>query len=479
MTTISPDAAPGIDASRPHPVHTIWGHQPVDLHDRFWASRGVQVVRLGQPSSIVRDAELLMLTHPASLYIFRLAPILDAVSWIAPDLVFVRLSDRRKGESAERVATDADGNFLGFSRVYDGANARMHRVALTTDPELARLWQASPDPQSGWRTLRRLVPRDDRYAARIDAKIFDSSQPEEQALFMRELVRRWARPDATIDGIQRVREGIWSFGGRGAPVNEGARPPLWIGAGRSIPESVAAVGPAVLWDDAAARPTPSPVEWQEIEPLSAPPAPTRATPRVRRPFKRTFDVLFALLALLGTLPLYPFIALAIYLEDRGPIFFGHTRESMGGREFRCWKFRSMRRDAEQIKARLADKNQADGPQFFMENDPRLTRVGRVIRDLQLDEIPQFINVLLGDMSVVGPRPSPFKENQYCPPWREARLSVRPGVTGLWQISRTRAAGSDFQEWIKYDIEYVERQSFRLDLWIIYKTVLLVLRKVKS
>jgi lipopolysaccharide/colanic/teichoic acid biosynthesis glycosyltransferase len=103
----------------------------------------------------------------------------------------------------------------------------------------------------------------------------------------------------------------------------------------------------------------------------------------------------------------------------------------------------------------------------------------VLRDLQLDEIPQFINVLVGDMSVVGPRPSPFKENQYCPPWREARLSVRPGVTGLWQISRTRAAGSDFQEWIKYDIEYVERQSFRLDLWIIYKTVLLVLRKVKS
>ena len=165
MTTITPDAAQRLDVPGPRSVHTIWGHEPVDLHAPRGPEAVVQVVRQGQPSSIVRDAELLMLTHPTSLYVFRLAPILDAVSWIAPDLVFVRLSDRRKGESAERVATDADGNFLGFSRVYDGANARMHRVALTTDPELARLWQASPDPQSAWRTLRRLVPRDDRYAA--------------------------------------------------------------------------------------------------------------------------------------------------------------------------------------------------------------------------------------------------------------------------------------------------------------------------
>jgi len=85
-------------------------------------------------------------------------------------------------------------------------------------------------------------------------------------------------------------------------------------------------------------------------------------------------------------------------------------------------------------------------------------------------------VLVGDMSIVGPRPSPFHENQYCPPWREARLSVRPGITGLWQIRRTRAEGADFQEWIKYDIEYVERQTFLLDLWIIWRTVLLILRK---
>jgi lipopolysaccharide/colanic/teichoic acid biosynthesis glycosyltransferase len=88
-----------------------------------------------------------------------------------------------------------------------------------------------------------------------------------------------------------------------------------------------------------------------------------------------------------------------------------------------------------------------------------------------------MNVLLGDMSVVGPRPSPRVENQYCPPWREARLSVRPGITGLWQIRRTRQSGADFQEWIKYDIEYVEKRTWALDLWIIWKTITQVFRKV--
>jgi len=100
----------------------------------------------------------------------------------------------------------------------------------------------------------------------------------------------------------------------------------------------------------------------------------------------------------------------------------------------------MRKDAEELKAKLKAQNQADGPQFFIDNDPRLTSVGKVLRKYNLDELPQFINVLRGHMSVVGPRPSPRHENQYCPPWREARLSVRPGITGLWQIHRTRVRG---------------------------------------
>jgi lipopolysaccharide/colanic/teichoic acid biosynthesis glycosyltransferase len=181
--------------------------------------------------------------------------------------------------------------------------------------------------------------------------------------------------------------------------------------------------------------------------------------------------------LLVTLPLYPFIALAIMIEDGWPIFFGHKRETLGGREFRCWKFRSMRRDADEIKARLQQVNQADGPQFFMDDDPRLTRVGKLLRKTNLDEFPQFINVLLGDMSVIGPRPSPRSENQYCPPWREARLSVRPGITGLWQIKRTRRRGLDFQEWIKFDIQYVENQSWWMDMYILWQTFIVLLRGV--
>jgi len=191
--------------------------------------------------------------------------------------------------------------------------------------------------------------------------------------------------------------------------------------------------------------------------------------------RRAFDVVFAMLALLFTLPIYPIVMLAILLEDGRPFFFVHRRETMGGREFPCIKFRSMRKDAEEAKAELAAKNQADGPQFFMDEDPRMTVVGKVLRRYNIDELPQFINVLLGDMSVVGPRPSPQKENQFCPPWREARLSVKPGITGLWQVRRTRVSGLDFQEWIKYDIEYVEKQGWLLDFSIIWETIVNLVR----
>jgi lipopolysaccharide/colanic/teichoic acid biosynthesis glycosyltransferase len=165
----------------------------------------------------------------------------------------------------------------------------------------------------------------------------------------------------------------------------------------------------------------------------------------------------------------------VWLEDGRPFFYGQRRETLGGREFLCWKFRSMRKDADRIKKELKARNQADGPQFFMAQDPRLTRVGKFIRKTNLDELPQFWNVLRGEMSIVGPRPSPRAENQYCPPWREARLSVRPGITGLWQVKRTRRQGLDFQEWIKFDIQYVERQSLLLDMRILWETFVVVLR----
>jgi len=233
-----------------------------------------------------------------------------------------------------------------------------------------------------------------------------------------------------------------------------------------------------MWDAPGARPSTGEISWLEIERPDPPEEPAVKDAGVfDRAFKLCFDYVAAFCGLVLTLPLYPFVMFAIWLEDGRPFFFAHRRETVGGREFGCLKFRSMRKDAEKVKAELRKLNQADGPQFYIENDPRLTRVGKFLRKYNLDELPQVFNVLAGHMSIVGPRPSPHAENQFCPAWREARLSVKPGITGLWQIKRTRRRGSDFQEWIKYDIEYVEKRSWWLDLVIIWKTFAMVVFKV--
>jgi lipopolysaccharide/colanic/teichoic acid biosynthesis glycosyltransferase len=169
-------------------------------------------------------------------------------------------------------------------------------------------------------------------------------------------------------------------------------------------------------------------------------------------------------------PIIPFIALAIKLTSPGPIFFKDKRQGFHGKEFGCLKFRSMKVGADEIQDKLRTISQVDGPQFKIQEDPRISAVGKFLRDTYLDEIPQFINVLLGQMSVIGPRPSPEAENTLCPPWRNARLSVRPGITGLWQICRTREPMKDFQEWIHYDIKYIRDLSPKLDLWICWKTI---------
>jgi len=188
-----------------------------------------------------------------------------------------------------------------------------------------------------------------------------------------------------------------------------------------------------------------------------------------RCIKRSADIIISLIILILFLPIFPVIAIAIKLNSSGPVFFKHKRQGLGGKEFNCLKFRTMIIGAERIQDDLRFKNQVDGPQFKMENDPRITIVGQFLRKTFIDEIPQFINILLGQMSVAGPRPSPKHENAYCPVWRDARLSVRPGITGLWQISRTRQSGQDFQEWIYFDIKYVKDLSLGLDLFICWQT----------
>jgi len=169
-------------------------------------------------------------------------------------------------------------------------------------------------------------------------------------------------------------------------------------------------------------------------------------------------------------PILPFIALAIKLTSPGPVFFKDKRQGLRGKEFYCLKFRTMAVGADKIQDKLRIVSRVDGPQFKMADDPRVSAVGKFLRDTYIDEIPQFLNVLLGQMSVVGPRPSPESENTLCPSWRDARLSVRPGITGLWQVCRTRQPMKDFQEWIYYDTRYVRNLSLKTDLWICWRTV---------
>ncbi len=460
---------------------TLFGLTPTQLHDRFWAARGVQVVRQGEASQIVADAELYLLADPRTLTIFKIRPVLDVLNWLKPEVLFLRLHDLNEHGYREQVVADEDGQFVRFDRVYDAGDSRLARVALTSNLDLARMWQAAESPREGWRMLRHTIHRQWRATRSVDGRIYDRSLQSQRLTFVRDLIDVWKQPDATIGRVQRMGDQAWGDPKAKADKQTRFIGPAWIGAGRTLNAQTPIIGPIALWDEPDARPPVEDIRWLEIERTRTfarmENVAVRELTSIETVLKRTFDLLFALGVLILALPLFPLVMLAIYIEDGRPFFFGHQRETLGGKEFPCWKFRSMRKDAEKIKEELMRKNAADGPQFFMENDPRLTCVGRLIRKLNIDELPQFFNVLMGQMSVVGPRPSPFKENQFCPAWREARLSVKPGITGLWQVRRSRLQGLDFQEWIRYDVEYVRHRSWSLDLWIILQTAKVLIRSV--
>jgi lipopolysaccharide/colanic/teichoic acid biosynthesis glycosyltransferase len=453
---------------------TLWGLTPTGLHDRYWASRGVQVVRRGQPSEIVENAELFLLAESHVLCLFSLNAMAHDLNWLRPALLWVRVHDQQVRGYREFANTDEHGNFVAFTRDYGDVLPRPARLGLTTDPSLANQWRAAQTIRDGRRRLRTATAHQRRSTRRVKGWVYDERHAHHVRDFMSTLIENWARPDATISQIRRHTAGVWSEAAFSGSNNTRFVGSVWIGAGRDIPDGTSVVGPSMLWDAPDHRPKIEHLQWDQLEPGKDEPVrmplqqPLKAMGK-RGP-KRAMDIVASLFALALTLPGYPLILLAIWLEDGRPFFFVHSRETLGGRPFPCLKFRSMRRDAERIKARLQRDNQVDGPQFYIENDPRTTKVGQFLRQTQLDEIPQFLNVLLGHMSLVGPRPSPYTENQYCPPWREARLSVRPGITGLWQIMRTRRRDEDFREWIQYDLEYVERASLTLDFWILWRTL---------
>jgi exopolysaccharide biosynthesis polyprenyl glycosylphosphotransferase len=189
-------------------------------------------------------------------------------------------------------------------------------------------------------------------------------------------------------------------------------------------------------------------------------------------FKRLFDIASSAVALWLLLPVIGLIALAIKLTSHGPVLFRQARVGLHGKHFHMLKFRSMVVDAEKLRVALEKQNEQSGPVFKMKNDPRITSVGRFIRKYSLDELPQLINVLRGDMSVVGPRPPIPSEVAKYEPWQRRRLSMRPGLTCIWQVSGRNQIS--FDQWMYLDMQYIDHWSFGLDLNLIFRTFPVVL-----
>jgi lipopolysaccharide/colanic/teichoic acid biosynthesis glycosyltransferase len=181
----------------------------------------------------------------------------------------------------------------------------------------------------------------------------------------------------------------------------------------------------------------------------------------------------AILAIVAS-PVMLAIAAVIWIRDGSPILYQWRVVGKDGRPFRSWKFRTMVHDADRLKRELLQHNEMRGPAFKMRNDPRITRAGHFLRKYSLDELPQLWSVLLGDMSLVGPRPPLVSEYQRFQRWQKRKLAVIPGLTCLWQV-QGRADISDFDEWVRMDLDYIDHWSLGLDLKIMFRTVLVVLQ----
>lgn len=193
-----------------------------------------------------------------------------------------------------------------------------------------------------------------------------------------------------------------------------------------------------------------------------------------RVVKRGLDVFVSLVGLLVLSPLFAVIAVLVHITSAGPVLYDWDVVGRGGHPFRGYKFRSMVVDADERRGGLLQLNEMRGPVFKIGQDPRVTPLGRVLRKYSLDELPQLWSVLIGDMSLVGPRPAFQREWLAYAPWQRARLGVTPGITCLWQI-RGRNRIRDFDEWARLDLQYVERWSLLLDAQILARTLPMVLR----
>ncbi len=196
-------------------------------------------------------------------------------------------------------------------------------------------------------------------------------------------------------------------------------------------------------------------------------------PLVSRPFlrmsiKRTVDITGAIVGLVLTSPLMLLAMAAIRMTDSGPALYKQTREGLRGKPFKIYKLRTMVVDAEHAQSELRHQSHRDGPAFKIESDPRVTRVGNFLRKTCIDELPQLVNVLKGEMSLVGPRPLPWHESRACDDWHRRRLDVRPGLTCDWQVNKSRA--KTFDDWMRLDLRYVDEISFLRDIRLIVQTI---------
>ncbi|MBC5625026.1 sugar transferase [Clostridium sp. NSJ-49] len=183
--------------------------------------------------------------------------------------------------------------------------------------------------------------------------------------------------------------------------------------------------------------------------------------------KRAIDIIGSLIGLILASPILVIVGILIKLESKGPIVFSQTRVGLNGKEFKMYKLRSMVLNAEELKKKLEAQNEMSGPMFKIKDDPRITKIGKFIRKTSIDELAQLVNVLKGDMSLVGPRPSLPREVEQFEDWMLERLEVKPGLTCYWQVMGRN--NIEFEDWMKLDVKYVRERSLWLDIKLIYKT----------
>ncbi len=416
--------------------------------------------------------------------------------------------DRSHGGTREFLQFDAEGRVRRIQRYYEGHTwLQTQSVAASLIP-VSSLWDIEAPPLTDLPRLRRTLSATGAFSR--DFPLESASVDLRTEAGMVHLLEHRLMPElgpALPQSYREVAPQVWVA--QDAQVAENTRlyGPLIVQPGARIEEQVVLIGPSVVGAGACVGPRATLAKsWIAQRALVAadtvanrrvlvsavqgrllaedhdfvpvrsalPVNESRLDPRRKR-YMRGKAVVEAVVAAVGLLLLSPIMlatALAVKLTSRGPIFFGHDREGLQGKLFKCLKFRTMIADAQALERALArQQNEVDGPQFKLKHDPRVTLVGRFLRASNLDELPQLFNVLRGQMSLIGPRPSPFRENQICVPWRLARLSVRPGISGLWQICRHDRESGDFHQWIYYDTMYVRHLSFWLDLKILLATVL--------